>query len=176
MNSTKRKPPAIDPITVIVIIILIIIYCISFGGVDFGKSRFSPSEFREGKEQAKVRHHKLSELLRKQEDLFAKLQKVFKRTYFFVRLGLISIWLFTLFLLHLYGFLKDLDDALTYSEAAIIALIAINFLTFGSISNLHSFEHFVRTKTENLIMGKYVNLESKIDKTKSQIEHTKSRM
>jgi hypothetical protein len=65
--------------------------------------------------------------------------------------------------------INNLEDILNYSEAAILVWIALNFLTFGNLSKLNSFIDLVKMKLENLIWGKYVNIDEAIENDKSKL-------
>lgn len=155
---------------VILIIILIIVFVITLGKLDVGKTQLVPDEFKDDKEEAKRKHKRLSELLVKQEQLKIKLTKTFKRMYFAVRILFVLLWGGILYTLYKFGLIKDLGDILNYSEAGILICLVLNYLTFGTISNLNNFVNLIRTKLENWIWGKYFALDSKIDSNKTELE------
>lgn len=163
-------------IIVILIIILIIVFVISLGKLDVGKTQFVPDEFQDNKEDAKRKHKRLSELLAKQEQLKIKLTKTFKRMYFAVRLLFVLLWGGVLFALYKFNLIEDLGDVLNYSEAGILICLILNFLTFGTISNLHNFVNLIRTKLENWIWGEYIHLDNKIENHKSELKELENKI
>jgi hypothetical protein len=165
----KKNSDIATFLIVLLVIVVIIIFVVSLGSVnpsDIGKI---PQAFKDSKEEAKRRHQKLVELIKKQEALKIKLNKKFKRIYFFVRVGLVILWLTALYICYFLGLIKTLGDALNYSEASILILIVFNFLTFGTLTNLENYLHLVKTKTENWIYGKYLTIENKIETNKSEL-------
>ena len=148
---------------IIAIIVVIIVYVVSLGTVNSGFK-----EFKDNKEQAKIRHKKLVELIQKKEALKIKLDKKFKRIYFSVRVGLVLIWFTSLSIFYFLGFIKNIGDGLNYSEASILILIVFNFLTFGTLTNLENYLSLVKTKTENWIYGKYIDIDVEIESDKSE--------
>lgn len=136
------------------IIVLLILFVASLGKFnpsDIGKI---PVEYKDEKEFAKRKHKRLSELIAKQETLKIKLDKKFKQIYFSVRIGMVLLWLGVLSIFYLLGVINNLSDALNYSEASILILFALNFITFGTITDLKFFVAIIKIKTENWVYGK----------------------
>lgn len=150
----------------IVIILLIVLYLASLGKLNPAGIGKLPDELKESKEKAKHRHKKILAVLETQHALKAKLNKRFRTIYFFIRLGFILLWAAFLVAIYFLGLVSNLGDVLNYSEALVLALIAVNFLTFGTISNLAKFIEVIKIKTENWIYGKHKNLNQKIEKNK----------
>jgi ABC-type multidrug transport system fused ATPase/permease subunit len=145
------------------------------GKFDVGKTYLVPDEFKDDKAEAKRKHKRLSELLAKQVQLNIKLTETFKRMYFSVRILFVLIWAGVLFTLYKFGLIDDLGDILNYSEAGILICFVLNFLTFGTISNLHNFVSLIRTKLENWIWGKYIHLDKKIENYKSELKELETK-
>ncbi|WP_321347071.1 hypothetical protein [uncultured Draconibacterium sp.] len=156
-------------IIVFFLLLLLVIYVASLGKVDVGTS-FSFDEFKDNKEQAKRRHDKLKVLLEKKEALKTKLTKRFNRIYFAVRFSFVVLWGVYLFVLYKVGLVQNLEDGINYSEAAILGWLALNFLTFGNVSNLKNFLGLIKMKLQNWIWGKHINIEGSIVECKVKIE------
>lgn len=69
-----------------------------------------------------------------------------------------------------------MSDFLNYYEASIIALFALNFIAFGTIANFHDFIHVLRTKVENWVWMKNINLPNEIDSVTKEIETLKGQI
>ena len=152
------------------ILILIIAFIASLGKLNIGEKGIITEEFRDNKEQAKRRHDKLKVLIEKQEETKKRLSKLFDRFYLFIRLLFVSFWLTILFTLYHFNFLKDLSDLIDYSEAILLIFLTFNFLTFGTISNLNSFVSLIKTKLENWIWRKHINIDKKIEDNKTALK------
>lgn len=165
--KTKRKIPNIW--IVLVIILIIIIFILSFGRITSDEIKIIPDEYRDTKEEAKRKHNRLLAIIEKKEELKSRLAKKFKQVYFFVRIGLVTIWLLLLLPLYINGFIKNLNDLLSFSEACLLIIIIMNFITFGTITNLKNYLRVIKNKTENWIYGKYINIEADIDNHKIEL-------
>lgn len=156
---------------IVVVIVIIIIYVVSLGNVNAGKITRVPEEFKDSKEETKRKHDRLKAHIEKQEGLKIKLDKKFIRIYFSIRLVFVLLWFALIIVLWSVGLVNNIGDALNYSEALILLLITLNFLTFGTITKLESFIDLIKTRTENWVFGKYLNLEDKIEIFKVEIEN-----
>lgn len=164
----KNKNNTNTVIIIIVVVILLILFIVSFGKID-GDGLKIPDELKDDKASAKSRHKRLKALIEKQESLKRKLDKKFKRIYFGVRLCLVFLWAVLMILLYYFGLIKELGDFINYSELSILCLITVNFITFGTITELKSYIEFIKTKTENWVFGKYVSIEENITKNKVEL-------
>jgi hypothetical protein len=167
MKKTKKYTN--DILIVILIVILLVVFVLSFGNLD-GDEFNIPKEFKDDKASAKSRHKKLTALIDKQEQLKQKLDKKFKRIYFGVRIVLVLLWVGVMFSLYLFNLITNLEDFLNYSEISILIIVTFNFLTFGTITNVKNYISFLKTKTENWVYGKYINLEIKINENKTELK------
>lgn len=154
MKYMENKKVKISDYNILVIILLVIILLVVF--------LFK----KEDKEKAINRHKRLTKLIEGKETLKKKLNKRFKIVYFGVRFVLISIWLALSYILYYYGYIKDVGDFLNYSEITILVIIGSNFMLFGSLSNINNYIDFIKIKTENLVYGKYINIDEEIDRHK----------
>ena len=166
---TKKRGDDNWILIVLFLLFLLIIYVASLGKVDVG-TNLSFDEFKENKEQAKHRHDKLKALLEKKEALKTKLTKRFNRIYLAVRFCFVVLWGLYLFGLYRIGWVQNLEDAINYSEAAILVWLAFNFLTFGNLSNLNNFLNLIKMKLQNWIWGKYIDIDESIGEYKLEIE------
>jgi polyferredoxin len=167
--SKKEEDVAIW-ILVLLLVLFIVIYVVSLGTLNNGKVNMFPVEFKDSKEEVKRKHKRLKELLDKQQALKSRLEKRFKRTYFFVRLFFILIWAAGLFILFVFRVVNNIGDALNYSEACILVMVVLYFLIFGSISSLENFIDLIKSRVENLVCGKYININEKIELNISELE------
>jgi hypothetical protein len=154
---------------VIIVIILLVLFLASLGFFNPRDIPKVPKEYKDSKEEAVKRHQELEDQLKNKEDLKNKLERKFKRAYFIIRFVLISFWFVILGILYYFGLINNLSDALNYSELLIILLVVINFLTFGTLSNLEKFIDLIKIKTENWIYGKNIKLNSEIEQLKSEL-------
>ena len=150
------------PDWIIILIFLIILLVL-------GLNPIKAEEYTESREDAIRRHKKLTDLIAKKEALKIKLEKLFKRIYFFVRLIMIMFWFAALYVLYKIGLIKELGDALNYSEAFILVIVAIYFIIFGNISSLENFLENIKRKTENWVYGKHITLEERLEINKKEL-------
>lgn len=174
MNQNKSSPPS--GWVVIIIIIILIIFLVSLGSIGSNNIVSLPVEFKDTKEEAKRKHKRLLLHIEKQLALKERLAKKFKRIYFCVRLGLVIIWSSLLSVFYFVGLVHSLSDALNYSEASILFIFVLNFLTFGTITNLKNYLDLIKTKTENWVYGKYVDLDIKIEMNKNELANLNSQI
>ena len=167
MSRNKSSIPTI--LIVIIVIIILLLFVASLGTIDPGSISKIPDEYKDTKEEAKRRHKKLGELIEKQTALKIKLDKKFKRIYFFVRLGLVLLWFGILSIFYFFDQIKNVGDVLNFSQASILILLVLNFLTFGTITNLKNFIDIIKTETENWIYGKYITIEQRIEINKKEL-------
>lgn len=154
-------------IAVLLIIVLVIIFLVTFGKVDANDLR-PPEEFKEDKEKAKKRNVRLRALIEKKWELQKKLDRKFRYIFFFVRVGLLTIWAGIIYGFYYLGFIHNLGDFLNYSHASILGLVTLNFLTFGTLTNLNNYLDLIKMRTRNWVYGKYVNLEDSIEENQEE--------
>lgn len=159
---------------VIFVIVLIVIYVASLGKINIGNAS-ATEEFKDNNEQAKRRHDKLKELIEKKTDIKQKLARRFKRIYFAVRLFFVGIWGAYIFVLYKFNFIQNLEDVLNYSKAIILIWVALNFLTFGTLTNLNNFINLIKMKLENWIWGKHINIDEGIEINKAELANLKTK-
>ncbi len=167
MRNKKSGFPTI--LIVLLLIFILIVFVASLGNANPENIGKIPDEFKDSKEEARLRHKRLVELIKKQETLRKKLLKKFKNIYFLVRVGLVLLWIGLMFSLYISGIIENLGDALNYSEASILILIALNFITFGTITDLKNFIEIIKIRTENWVYGKYINIDMKIEGNKEEL-------
>jgi len=73
-------------------------------------------------------------------------------------------------LLSVFGLVSTLSDILDWSEAFLLVLLVVNFLTFGTLTNLENFIDILKNKIENWIYGKYIKVNEKIDANKNELK------
>ena len=150
-------------IIVIVVIIMAILFVINF------KFKNVKEEFKLSAEEAKRRHDRLLKHIEKKEGLKTKLDNKFKNYYLFARIGFVLIWFIILTILVFAGLIKNLGDALNYSEVLILLLILFNFIAFGSLKRLDDFVDYIKLTIKNLIYKKYEKLDKQIGEHKAEL-------
>jgi amino acid permease len=174
MQRKDRTPWWVWVIVVVIVLVVIIIFVASFGTLDVEKQL--PKEFNDSKEEALKKHKALLAELEKKKSLKKKLDRRFKAAYLMVRIMIVAICVVSMsFSGYVFG-AKTIGDFLNYYEASIIILFAINFIAFGTITNLQNFINLLRTKVENWVWTKYINLPIEIDSVTKEIETLKGQI
>ena len=168
MGSKKKKIADYYLVIAIVIIVILVLYVISFGKISTNNIGV-PKEYKDSKEEAKRKHKRIKGLLEKQIAHKNKLEKIAKRVFLGVRIGLVLLWIAIMSGFWYFNFITDLEDFLNYSEAGILLLVTINFLTFGTITDLKEYIDLLKTKTYNWVFGKYINIGEKIETNKNNL-------
>lgn len=161
-------------VVVIIVIIFIVAYVLSLGKIKIPQKTIVPEEFKDTQAQAKQRYERLKNLIDKKIELKGRLNKWFKRIYFGVRLFFLTVWGLYLYILYKFNLIQNLGDALNYSEVAILAGVAINFLTFGSLSNLNNFIDLIKIRLKNWLWGKYMRIEESIEVNVAELKETEN--
>ncbi|MBL1280375.1 MAG: hypothetical protein COA33_008895 [Fluviicola sp.] len=160
---------------IVVVILLFLLYLASLGTISSDQIKKTPNAFKDDQEKAKRKHKRLVDLIEKQKALKTKLAKKFKRIYLGVRIGLVLIWGGVMTLLILLKLINNLGDFLNYSELSVLLILTFNFITFGSLKNFKDYIVLLKTKTENWVYGKYVDINLRIETNeieKIEIEET----
>lgn len=155
---------------VLVIVLIVIIYIATLGNVNIGNGIKFPSEFKDSNEEAERKHKRLEALVDKQEVLKRRLNTRFKFVYFFVRLVFVGLWVGMIILLSVFRLVSTLSDILDWSEVFLLVLLVVNFLTFGTLTNLENFINILKNKIENWIYGKHVKIDEKIVTNKQELK------
>jgi ABC-type multidrug transport system fused ATPase/permease subunit len=150
-------------IIAIIVFAFVVLYLLSLGKIKGTTSKSRYDELNESLEKANARHTKLQALIDKKVELKEKLKKRFRWIFFSVRILLVAFWAVALILLYLFGIVVNIGDALNYSNAFILVLITLNFITFGNLTNLSSFINAIKTRVENWVYGKYVSIDGIIE-------------
>lgn len=150
----------------IIIVAVIVIYLLTFGNFNPENFQSRYDELKESLEKAKNRNKKLQVLIEKKTQLKKKLAKRFKRIYFTVRVILVMLWFALLFACYTSGLITNLGDALNISESMLLVLVLLNFITFGTLTNLDKFLESIKTRVENRVYGKYLTIEEKLEMDK----------
>lgn len=168
MQKKQSTPWWVWLIVVLIVLVVIIIFVASLGTLDIENQL--PQEFKDSKDEALKKHKALLAELEKKKALKEKLARRFKYSYLTVRISLVIICSVSIFFLGYILGAQTLSDFLNYYEASIIALFAMNFIAFGTIANFHDFIHVLRTKVENWVWSKHINLPIEIDLMTKEIE------
>jgi p-aminobenzoyl-glutamate transporter AbgT len=155
-------------VVVAIVLVVIIIFVASLGTIDVESQL--PQEFKDSKDEALKKHKALLAELDKKKALKEKLTRRFKYSYLTVRIFLVIICSVSIYYLGYLLGAQTLSDFLNYYEASIIVLFAMNFIAFGTIANFHDFIQVLRTKVENWVWIKNVNLPKEIDSMSKEIE------
>lgn len=165
MNSKKKRFKWYHFLFIVSVVLFIVYYLFTVGKGKVPKAQVVPDAFKDSYEHALHRHRKLNMQASKQLKLKKKLERIFKHTYFGIRIGLVAFWLGAMVVFWKMNHIKNLEDFLNYSEASILLIISLNFLTFGKLSNLNEFLSRIKIRTENWIYGKYITLDERIETT-----------
>lgn len=138
------------------------------------KRKAIPEEFTDSENQARKKFKQLKKELVTKEKLKKRLEHQNKRTYLWIRILIIKIWALVITLLIYFKLIQSLEDALNYSEAAILILLAFHFLIFGKLSNLNHFVELTRIRIQNLIYRRHANIEKDIVIIQEQLKEHKS--
>lgn len=157
-------------LVVIGIIIVIAIFVATLGIVNVSDNKPLPQEFKDSKPEALKKHKALLAELEKKKALQEKLDWRFKAAYLTVRIMIVAISGVAISYLGYVLGARAIGDFLDYYEASIIILFAMNFIAFGTIANFHDFIHVLRTKVENWVWSKDINLPKEIDSMAKEIE------
>jgi ABC-type multidrug transport system fused ATPase/permease subunit len=159
---------------ILLVVMVIIIFPLLFGQVSPKKWSDKYDELKESLQKAKHRNEKLRSLLEKKINLKQKLAHKFKWAYFFVRVILVILWLAVIFGLFKAGLIKDHWEALKYSELMVFIMILFHFITFGTLTNLTKFLDSIKTRLENWVYGKYVNIDDYIEADQKRLEEVEN--
>jgi MFS family permease len=170
MKSKQSTPWWVWLLIVIGIIIVIAIFVASLGTINVSDDKPLPQEFKDSKDEALKKHKALLAELEKKKSLKEKLARRFKAAYLTVRIMIVAICGVSIFYLGYFLGAQTIGDFLNYYEASIIILFAMNFIAFGTIANFHDFIHVLRTKVENWVWMKNINLPKEIDSVTKEIE------
>ncbi|MFZ6009476.1 MAG: hypothetical protein ACOYXT_03940 [Bacteroidota bacterium] len=129
-----------------------------------------PKEFKDSKDQAFQRHEALKRELEQKVALKEKLARRFKSVYAVVRFVLVTMWLGPLYVLYRLGIVINVEDALNYSQASFFILLILNFITFGSLTNLNDFLGVIKLRVENWVWSKHLNLSDDILAKNQELE------
>ncbi len=164
MNNKSEDDKLILWILVIILIILTyIIYTASLGQIDITPHKDN-EPLIDKKRLAEERHRKLLALIEQKKGLKLKLEKRFRYSYLAVRILFVLMYLGFNALLFFFFKITDLGTLLKWSEVLLIIIIIINFITFGTITNLKNVIAYFRNRIENWVYGKYVNIDEQIEK------------
>lgn len=175
-NERERRNRFLIILIVIVIIVIVIVYLASFGYLKFNPSTKSlePSSEKQ-KEIDRHRHDRLVKHLEKEIALKAKLDRKVKIGYFIVRV-LFALAYIVPNVIAYFCYKVDLGDLINISEAGLILILIFCFLRYDKPSDIHTIFHWFKLQVENYVYGKYDDLDSRIEKHKSEISELKSRM
>jgi hypothetical protein len=150
-------------LVIILIILTYIIYTASLGQIDITPHKDN-EPLIDKKRLAEERHRKLLGLIEQKQELKLKLEKRFRYSYLAVRILFVLMYLGFNALLFFFLEITDLGTLLKWSEVLLIIIIIINFITFGTITNLKNVIAYFRNRIENWVYGKYVNIDEQIEK------------
>ncbi len=120
------------------------------------------------KEKIEYRLNKLNKLIQQREIKKAKLDRYFKVAYFVTRLLLVLSFICIDILLWHFGFIKELKDVNTWNALIITFLITVNFIIFGSLTNLEKMINWIEKVVRRIIYKRNINIGDKIDKSKQE--------
>lgn len=148
---------------IVVIIAIVFLFVFSFGSISSDNINI-PKELKDSREEAEKKHKLIEEKLAEKIELKKKLERKSKRIYLGVRIGLVLVWALIMATLFWYNLINSLEDFLNYSEVSVLIILTINFLNFGNFKNLKDNIQMLKTRIENWVYGKHVNIEDEIKK------------
>jgi MFS family permease len=170
MKRKEGTPWWVWLLVVIGLLIVIVIFVASLGTVNVSDDKPLPQEFKDSKDKALKKHKALLAELEKKKSLKEKLDRRFKAAYLTVRILIVAVCGVSIFYLGYVLGAQTIEDFLNYYEASIIILFAMNFIAFGTLANFKDFIHGLRTRMENWVWSKHVNLPKEIDSMTKEIE------
>jgi len=146
----------------ILIVVGIVIYILSLGTIDVSESRAKENKGDNPLDKLKTRHEKLSFLIKEKEKLYKKLKRRFRLIYSGVRAVLVLIYLGLNALLYFVFNITNFGDILNWNELALIVMVMISFIAFGTFTSVRSFVEGIKLRLEVIIFSKYENIEKEI--------------
>jgi hypothetical protein len=156
-------------LVVLVIVIILIVYVISLGRINVGYDNSLPVEFKDSKESAFKRHRALSHELSKNRTLKKSLDKRFATAYFFSRFLIVLISIILIFTLGNYLGKDTISGYLELYNASILLIVIGHFLISGTKANFRIFIKILRTRVENWVWSKYVDLPKQMKAMESEM-------
>jgi hypothetical protein len=158
VKERKRSNDYIWVGVVLLLLIIFVVFLISLGRIEGKYHNPLPDEFKDSRKAAIKRHKALSHELSKNRALKKSLDKRFATAYFFSRFLIVLISVIIIFTLGIYMGKDSLGGYLELYNTSILLVFVLNFLAFGTVANFRSFIKILRTRVENWIWSKYVDL------------------
>lgn len=158
INQNKNRVNENALAIALIIFFVILVYLLTIGKISIPIWNKSESS-----EEIKRKHKRLVSHLDKQKALKLKLDKLFVKIYFLVRVIFIGLWMLLTYSLYHFELVEDLGEVLNYFQAIFLTIIALNFLVFGNLVNIKTYVNYVKRMVENRVYGKYINLDDKIN-------------
>jgi Na+-transporting methylmalonyl-CoA/oxaloacetate decarboxylase gamma subunit len=186
-DMNKRAPILLMPFVVVIFvfmfILLLAVYLVSLGNIDFlmepevnrpkkktnGQDQ-QPLSLSQRKQQVEYQHLELQLAIAHHEKLQTFLRKRVGLMYFYVRLGLLALWLGGNFVLY-YRYGWDMDRIMNYNSLALLAVAVYIFLFHRNLDELKEMTRFLRNKVENRVYGEFISdekLQAKINEWQAQ--------
>jgi hypothetical protein len=131
---------------VLVVTAGIILFVVTLGKIDLNAGSDEKLSTTEKKRLAKERIKQYEIELAKDQALKQKLDKRVTRIFAGTRVLLVGLWGSVMCVFWNAGFIHNISDFLTYTEATLLAVVTINFITFGSITSVESFIEWVKNR------------------------------
>jgi hypothetical protein len=164
LENSKNKMPWWQWVLLIIgVIAVIALFIFTLGRWNLISSKDKGGNVKNDKEDAKQQHKVLKTELSKNIQLSDKLHRKFIWAYRAARIGLVMLWSCLMMVFYFLDYITNLSDFLTYTEASILGLVTLNFITFGTITNANDFINTIKIKVENRVYKKHVNLPAVID-------------
>lgn len=154
---------------VIALLVLIVFLFISSLGQYNPTSIAKPKEYKDDRENAKLKHKWYQEIVKSKKKLKQYLDKKFKRIYLGVRAGLFLLWMGIMYGFYSVGVIVGAGGVVTYTSVVVIAVIGTNYLTSGTYLSLRDFLESIRIKTENWVYGDYIDLDEEIEESQEEV-------
>jgi len=174
MERNKKNWDDLIIIVALIVITIVIVYIVTVGKINL--IQIIDETNKKTRNEAIRKHERLKIHLDKQKDLKEKLTRKFKRIYFAIRLLFVLGWASGIAILYYYKIVTDLSSFLNYSQATVLLFILLYFLTFGNLTNLNTFLNMIKSRLENWIWGKHINIDKIITINEEELKSLESNM
>lgn len=141
-----------------IILILVVVGFVVYYVFHLGCKDLLPEEFKDSNEEALRRHEKLKNELAKKNALKQKIDVRFRHIYLATRVGIVTIFSLVVYAVSSWYDFKSASEYLDLINGLLLVLFVINYVVFGTVANFRSFFSILRTKVENWVWSRYIQL------------------
>jgi uncharacterized membrane protein len=148
---------------ILFVILCVVIFIATFGQCNIAEEKSPDESTAQRRERLTHRHNKLKQLVQRKMELKKRLDRVFRWSYFGVRIAFIVLWAFYNYILISIGLVKnDLGTILNLNEATLIGLIVIIYLLYGSVRCVTDFVAYSKKVIESWVYQRYLDIDAQI--------------